>query len=165
MPAKSTAEEFLALNPDGVVMSPGPGDPELLDYTVGDSEGSRREAADPRHLPGQPGPGALLRRPHLQAQVRPPWRQPPGARLEQWPGAHHSPEPRLRRRPRHAAPRARNQPRKPQRRHSRGAAAQVPARHEHPVPLGGLAGAPRQRVHLRQLFGHGRKRTAFTHRQ
>ena len=34
VPARSTAESILALNPDGVVLSPGPGDPLLLDYAV-----------------------------------------------------------------------------------------------------------------------------------
>lgn len=34
MPAQTTAEEILARKPDGVVMSPGPGDPELLDYAA-----------------------------------------------------------------------------------------------------------------------------------
>ena len=34
LPAKTTAEDILAQKPDGVVMSPGPGDPELLDYAV-----------------------------------------------------------------------------------------------------------------------------------
>ena len=39
MPAKTTAEEILAQKPDGVVMSPGPGDPELLDYAVDTARG------------------------------------------------------------------------------------------------------------------------------
>jgi carbamoyl-phosphate synthase small subunit len=34
MPAKTTAEDILALRPDGIVLSPGPGDPALLGYVV-----------------------------------------------------------------------------------------------------------------------------------
>ncbi len=34
VPGSSTAEEILALNPDGVFLSNGPGDPEPLDYAV-----------------------------------------------------------------------------------------------------------------------------------
>ena len=34
VPAKTTAEETLALNPDGVFFSNGPGDPEPLDYAI-----------------------------------------------------------------------------------------------------------------------------------
>lgn len=34
MPARATAEEILAWRPDGVVISPGPGDPGLLDYAA-----------------------------------------------------------------------------------------------------------------------------------
>ena len=34
LPARTSADDILALKPDGVVMSPGPGDPELLDYAV-----------------------------------------------------------------------------------------------------------------------------------
>jgi carbamoyl-phosphate synthase small subunit len=34
VPAKTTAEEALALNPDGVFFSNGPGDPEPLDYAI-----------------------------------------------------------------------------------------------------------------------------------
>ena len=39
LPAKSTAEDILSLKPDGVLMSPGPGDPELLDYAVDAARG------------------------------------------------------------------------------------------------------------------------------
>ena len=34
VPAKSSAQEVLSLKPDGIVISPGPGDPELLKYLV-----------------------------------------------------------------------------------------------------------------------------------
>lgn len=33
-PCTATARELLDTNPDGIVLSPGPGDPELLDYAV-----------------------------------------------------------------------------------------------------------------------------------
>ena len=39
VPAGTSAEEVLDLRPDGVVMSPGPGDPELLDYAVETARG------------------------------------------------------------------------------------------------------------------------------
>lgn len=39
MPATSTAEDILAQKPDGVLLSPGPGDPEHLDYAVDMAKG------------------------------------------------------------------------------------------------------------------------------
>ena len=39
IPAKATAEDILAREPDGVVLSPGPGDPELLDYARDTAKG------------------------------------------------------------------------------------------------------------------------------
>ena len=39
VPADTTAEELLSLEPSGVLLSPGPGDPKLLDYVV---ENARR---------------------------------------------------------------------------------------------------------------------------
>ncbi|MEO8540414.1 MAG: glutamine-hydrolyzing carbamoyl-phosphate synthase small subunit [bacterium] len=35
-PSNTPAEDLLALNPDGIVLSPGPGDPRLLDAMVGE---------------------------------------------------------------------------------------------------------------------------------
>jgi carbamoyl-phosphate synthase small subunit len=34
VPAHTSAEDILAMKPDGIVLSPGPGDPALLDYVV-----------------------------------------------------------------------------------------------------------------------------------
>jgi len=39
VPGKSTAAEVLALNPDGVFLSNGPGDPEPLDYAISTIQG------------------------------------------------------------------------------------------------------------------------------
>ena len=39
VPASASVQEITALGPDGVVMSPGPGDPELLDYAVDTARG------------------------------------------------------------------------------------------------------------------------------
>ena len=39
VPAGSSADDILDRSPDGVVLSPGPGDPELLDYAVDTAKG------------------------------------------------------------------------------------------------------------------------------
>lgn len=39
VPCLTTADDILSLQPDGVVMSPGPGDPALLDYALGTANG------------------------------------------------------------------------------------------------------------------------------
>jgi carbamoyl-phosphate synthase small subunit len=39
VPCRSSAVDILALRPDGVLLSPGPGDPALLDYAVRPAEG------------------------------------------------------------------------------------------------------------------------------
>ncbi len=35
LPAATPAADLMGLNPDGILLSPGPGDPQLLDYVVG----------------------------------------------------------------------------------------------------------------------------------
>jgi carbamoyl-phosphate synthase small subunit len=39
VPCATAADEILALKPDGIVLSPGPGDPQLLDYLVDTARG------------------------------------------------------------------------------------------------------------------------------
>ena len=89
--------EVLALKPDGIFLSNGPGDPEPCDYAI---EATRElidtRHADLRHLPGPPDHGAGLGREDLQDEVRPPRREPPGEGPRQRPRQHHQPEPRLR---------------------------------------------------------------------
>ena len=68
------------MKPDGVFLSNGPGDPgggRLRGR--GGARALRQQDADVRHLPRPPDPGPGARRQDLQAQVRPPRRQPPGA--------------------------------------------------------------------------------------
>ena len=62
VPAQVDRRDILALHPDGVVLSPGPGDPALLGYVVEHGEGADRPRADPGHLPGPPGHGHRRRR-------------------------------------------------------------------------------------------------------
>ena len=75
LPATATAAEILALSPDGVFFSNGPGDPAACGYAVEAMRGVLA-AGRPgvRHLPGQPGARPRARPGHLQAEVRPPRR-------------------------------------------------------------------------------------------
>ena len=99
LPAAVTSEEILALGPDGVFFSNGPGDPAACGYAVEAMRGVLGAGVPRvRHLPGQPGarPGARAR--DLQAQIRSSRRQPAGQGPAHRPGADHQPQPRLRRR-------------------------------------------------------------------
>jgi carbamoyl-phosphate synthase small subunit len=98
VPAKTTAEETLALNPDGVFFSNGPGDPEPLDYAIETVQQAAGQEADLRDLPGAPDLRAGAGRQDLQAEVRTPRRQPPHPEPSHRQGGDHGAEPQLQRR-------------------------------------------------------------------
>ena len=65
---------------DGVLLSNGPGDPEPLVAEVETVARAARPRAGARHLPRPPAARARDRPRDVQAPVRPPRREPPGAR-------------------------------------------------------------------------------------
>ena len=113
IPSTASAEDILSRNPDGVVLSPGPGDPELLDYVVATAKGLVGRVPIMGICLGQSGAGPRLWGEDLQAQIWPPRRQPSGAGGGHRPCAHYGPEPRLRRRRGQPALGGRSQPRQP----------------------------------------------------
>ena len=72
VPASTSAEDILAMNPDGIMLSNGPGDPAENVGPIAELKKAPGEEAHFRHLPGPPAAGAGCRRPDRQAQVRPP---------------------------------------------------------------------------------------------
>ena len=72
-PTKSARSE-----PDAVVISPGPGDPQRPARNDRDPAPSAGQLADVRGLPGAPAAGAGLRRANVQAALRTPRRQSAG---------------------------------------------------------------------------------------
>ena len=151
MPAAASAQDVLDRQPDGVLLSPGPGNPELLDYAVETAMGLLGRVPILGICLGNQVLGRAFGGRNIQAQVRTPRRQPPSSRPRHGPRLHHLAEPRLRRRRRQPAIRSRGQPRQPQRRHRRGPATPLPPRHEHPVPLRSLSWPPRQRRRVRPI--------------
>ena len=80
LPAQATAADALALNPDGIFLANGPGDPEPCDYAIAATQrADRARHPDLRHLPRPPDHGARFRRQDDEDEVRPPRRQPSGA--------------------------------------------------------------------------------------
>ncbi len=102
--------------------------PGLPRLPGGDGALADRQGAGAGHLPRPPGAGPRLRGRHVQAEVRPPRRQPPGEGRRHRPRPHHGPEPRLRRRPGRPVLGHRGRAGAPQRRHLRGAASTAASR-------------------------------------
>jgi carbamoyl-phosphate synthase small subunit len=99
LPATATAAQVKELAPDGLFLSNGPGDPAALSYVHGTVRELLPHYPDLRHLPRPSDDHPCPRRHHLQAEVRPPRRQPTRQESGDGEGFHHLAEPRLRRRP------------------------------------------------------------------
>ena len=97
VPAQTSAEEALALAPDGIFLSNGPGDPEPCDYAI-DATRKFLETDIPVFgiCLGHQILGLACGAQHLEDEVRPPWRQPSGAGPRFRAGVDHQPESRLR---------------------------------------------------------------------
>jgi hypothetical protein len=79
VPALTSADDVLALKPDGVFLSNGPGDPEPLETQVANVRKLIGKDAHLRHLPGPPDPGPGGRAAEdLQAEIRPSRRESSG---------------------------------------------------------------------------------------
>ena len=102
-PATASAEEVRERRPDGVFLSNGPGDPAALPHLYPAVTALLPRLSGLRHLPRAPDdharPGGL----HLQAEVRPPRRQPAGQEPRDRKGVNHRPKPRVRHRSRAAS--------------------------------------------------------------
>ncbi len=161
LPPDITGEDILRHKPDGLFISNGPGDPAALDYAV------RPIAAVIGKVPifgiclGHQLLGLRPRRLHIQAEIRPPRRQPAGQEPRHRPRRDHQPEPRLRRRAeitgiawrdRHAH--------QPQRQHGRGLPPQIVAALLRPIPPRSLPRPARRGLPLRRLHGNDEDRPA-----
>jgi carbamoyl-phosphate synthase small subunit len=130
VPATAPAADVLALQPDGVFLSNGPGDPAAVSY------GTRRCGGcwgGCRCLASAWGTNCWGH--DLQAQVRPPRRQPAGAASRQRPGGDLQPQLRLRRARRQPAGGGGDHPHQSQRRLCRRPARSGLARLQRPVPF------------------------------
>ncbi len=101
VPATASAKDILALKPDGVFLSNGPGDPaETGKYAVPTIKALLETRLAPLwHLPRPSDAGAGGGRADAQNAARPPRRQPSGEGLHHQQGRDRLDEPRLRRRP------------------------------------------------------------------
>ncbi len=152
VPAETPAEAVLALSPDGVFLSNGPGDPEPCAYAIR-AIATIVDAGVPTFgiCLGHQLLASRVRRADGEDEIRPSRRESPGAGPRYGRGADHEPEPRLRRRRRDAPPAHAH--------HARVAVRRQPAGHRaHRSPGVRIPGAPgseprpaRPRVSLRPL--------------
>jgi carbamoyl-phosphate synthase small subunit len=161
VPAQTPASEVFPLQPDGVFLGNGPGDPAPCDYDRGDPRVHRPQAAAVRHLPGPPDPRSRARREDGEDEVRPPRREPSGHRPRQRARADHQPEPRFRRGRGDAAGQRARHPPLAVRRFQPGHRAVRRAGLQLPGPSGSQPGPARRRLSLRPLHrvDAGRART------
>ena len=151
MPASTTAEEIMAQRPDGVVLSPGPGDPERIDYAVETARGLVGRVPIfgiclGNQVIGRAFGGRTFKLKFGHRGANHPVKDLVTGRVHIT-----APEPRVRRRSRWPLLGDRGQPRQPQRRYGGGPPSQVAAHHGHPVPLRGVARPVGQRVPVRPV--------------
>ena len=95
VPAGTGADQVLALEPDGVFVSNGPGDPEPLVTRNRDAARAAGEGPSLRDLPGSSGARPGRRRHHLQAPLRASRGQSPRTTSRGRKGGDHRPESRV----------------------------------------------------------------------
>ncbi len=97
VPAQTSAKDVLAMEPDGVFLSNGPGDPEPCDYAIKATQQFLEAAyAAVRHLPRPPDHGLGGGRQDGEDEVRPSRCEPSGAGHADRARDDHQPEPRFR---------------------------------------------------------------------
>jgi carbamoyl-phosphate synthase small subunit len=89
VPATTTAEEALALNPDGIFLSNGPGDPRPLHYAIATCKQLIGKKTHIRHLSGARNPRTGLWSEDLPLEIRPPGLQPAHPRTRHQPHPDH----------------------------------------------------------------------------
>ena len=153
VPATTSADDIVALKPDGVFLSNGPGDPgrDRRIRGPGDPQHHRPGHSDLRHLPRPPDARHRGRRHHQQDASGPSWRQPSGEGPHHRQGRDHLDEPRLRGRPRQPAGERGGDPRVAVRRLQLRHRAQGQAGVLGAIPPGSLARPARQQVPVRAL--------------
>src|SRR5206468_12529344 len=75
VPATTPAADVLALKPDGVFLSNGPGDPEPLDYAVKNVRALVAKKPIFWYLPGSSDYGSRVRGADVQTEIRASWRK------------------------------------------------------------------------------------------
>ena len=130
MPGATSVAAILEAQPDGIFLSNGPGDPRPLFEATDLLRDLIRSAAEARAIPifgiclGHQLLGQAVRRPNVQAQVRPPRGQSSGPQPADRQDRDHHSKPRVRRRPRDASIQRRDHSRQPERPDRRRSAAQ-----------------------------------------
>ena len=113
VPATTSADDILAMKPDGVFLSNGPGDPgrDRRIRGAGDQKGDRLRDPDLRHLPRPPDARHRARRHDQEDASGSPRREPSGEGPDHRQSRDHLDEPRLRGRQGVAAEECRTDPR------------------------------------------------------
>ncbi len=98
VPAMTSAEDVMSLNPDGVFLSNGPGDPEPCTYAADNIRRLMGKTPIFGICLGHQLVGLALGGTHLQTEVRTPWRQPSGKAIGDRQDRDHGAQPQFRRR-------------------------------------------------------------------